>query len=242
MAKKPQGKETNHYEVPLDNSIMQRIKASEIILENEVKGITSDVNLSPQTTKTNESPQKSEQKISNSNEKENNHKNSENVHPNHETENAVNKRESLFDLRKKKKNDSDKPVGETVHHKPAPEKPIEDRLVNQAPIKEDDDEDEENFDFELFPLRIAEKDAVSFLERYNSKLETTIAQSYGNPADLFERSIHGNNTQWYGLRNKGSRAEADGLLIYSLDSHFNRVNILHLTSVSKKGLNPAIEL
>lgn len=54
--------------------------------------------------------------------------------------------------------------------------------------------------------------------------------------------MSGNNAQWYGLRNKGSTKEIDGLFVYNLDSHFNRLNILHLTTINRKGLEEAIDI
>ena len=239
LSKKAIGKEDNKYEVPLDNSIMQRIKASEVVLENELKGHADES--SPQTTKTVESPpQKSDKKINLSDKKSPESKNDENMHPNHDSENAVNKRESLFDLRKKNKIVG-KPASESESTpKVAPQK-HHDPDMKSSPIKEAEIEDEENFDFEFLPTGTSESEAKQFLEKYYQKLDSGLSKSYAKPEELMKAWRQGNNTQWITLKNKWSRSSIDGLLIFSLDSHFNRVNILHLSTISRKGLNIAIE-
>lgn len=237
----------NKYEVPLDNSLMQRIKASEVVLEKEIKGTSSEASFSPQTNKSIHSPTKSEKKMN----RANGHirVEAENQHPNHEGSKDVGKRESLFDLRKKNQTNSSKSLvdsNQTPKHLPE-KQVVEDKIpeTEPTPIKEvemEEEKEDETFDYELFPLGLEEKEAVSYLERYQSKLDDDFSKSYAPPQTLFDNSMNGNNAQWYGLRNKGSRADIDGLFIYNLDFHFNRVNILHLTTISRKGLEEAVTL
>jgi hypothetical protein len=183
LSKKAISKDENKYEVPLDNSIMQRIKASEVVLENELKGNTDES--SPQTTKSIESPQKSEKKIDLSDEKPSKLKNDENVHPNKDEDNAVNKRESLFDLRKKNK----VVVKTTAEPESTPKvatQKLQDQKIKSSPIKEAEVEDEENFDFEFAPTGTSEAEAVHFLENYYQKLDANLSKSYAKPEDLFK--------------------------------------------------------
>lgn len=249
QAKKIGLKDDHKYEIPLDNSLMQRIRASEIILEKESKGTTSDPSQSPMTNKTvNESPVKSVQKIS-SKSIDKHVVNKENADANKDADNS-NKRESLFDLRKRNKKPLEDEKGKESVTSPQhsadkvmiPEDEPKREIIKEI-VEEKDEEimEPEHFEYTLYPLGINEKDAVSFLEKYLLKLEDGLAKSYANPKDLFSKSMTGNNTQWYGLRNKGSTKDIDGLFIYNLDSHFNRLNILHLTTINKKGLEEAIE-
>lgn len=231
----------NKYEVPLDNSLMQRIKASEVVLEKESKGNLSESNMSPQTNKSMHSLNKSNHKIRQIDDKENIKTESENKHPNKEVTREEPKRESLFDLRKKKDTNSTKSVVSDTTPKKVQEKvqpPVPE--AQPTPIKEVEMEDDETFDYELVPLGIHEKDAVKYLENYIKKLDQHLAVSYASPADIYQKCVVGNLSKWYGLRNKGSKSHDDGLLIYTLDSHFDRINILHLTSVNRKGLDDAI--
>lgn len=238
LSKKAISKDDNKCEVPLDNSIMQRIKASEVVLESELKGNTDES--SPQTTKSIESPQKSEKKLNLSDVKPPNIKNDENVNPNNDSESEVNKRESLFDLRKKNK------TGGKAAAEPesAPKTIVQkhaDQKMESSPIKEAEVEDEENFDFQFAPTGTSEAEAVRYLEKYYQKLDANLSKSYAKPEDLIKILLQGNNTQWVALKNKGSRSSIDGLLIFNLDSHFNRVNILHLSTISRKGLGAAVD-
>jgi hypothetical protein len=92
----------NKYEVPLDNSLMQRIKASEIILENEMTGTITDDSISPMSYKNIDSPEKSNPDNSSHDvgmTDENNNPNDYNT--------MVQKRESLFDLKRKNKQKQD---------------------------------------------------------------------------------------------------------------------------------------
>jgi hypothetical protein len=238
LSKKAIDKNDSKYEVPLDNSIMQRIKASEVVLENELKGNADES--SPQTTKSIESPQKSEKKINLSDAKPSKLKNDENVHPNNDPENAVYQRQSLFELRKKNKNVV-KPTAEPESTPKVAAQIHLDKKIKSSPIKEAEVEDEENFDFEFAPTGTSEAEAAHFLENYYNKLDANLSKSYAKPEDLFKNCRQGNNTQWIALKNKWSRSNIDGLLIFNLDSHFNRVNILHLSTISRKGLSTAIE-
>ena len=242
MSKKVIGKEDNKYEVPLDNSIVQRIKASEVVLESELKGHIDES--SPQSTKTIETPQKSESKANMSAEKQQMPKNDENVHPNHEQDNTVNKRESLFDLRKKNKptdKPADKPAAKPETTPKTAKQKLHDTKVSSSPIKEADVEDEDNFEYEFLPTGASESEAVQYLQKYYQKLDAGLSMSYAKPEALFKSCMQGCNTQWVRLKNKWSRSDIDGLLIYSLDSNFNRVNILHLSTIARKGLNTAVE-
>lgn len=181
LSKKAIGREDNKYEVPLDNSIMQRIKASEVVLENELRGHADES--SPQTVKTIETPQKNENKINLSDEKSPNLRNDENMHPNHDNDSAVGKRESLFDLRKKNKNVG-KPASELDSTPKVVSQKQHDQKLKSSPIKEAEVEDEENFDFELVPTGISELEAKQFLEKYYQKLDAGLSKSYANPDEL----------------------------------------------------------
>lgn len=247
QAKSKATDDDSKYEVPLDNSLMQRIKASEVVLEKETKGTLSEASFSPQTNKSIHSPTKSEKKLN----QPNGHirVEAENQHPNHDGAKEVGKRESLFDLRKKNQNNSSKSLADS---NPTPKHVSDKQVVEEkvaetepTPIKEvemEEEKEDETFDYELFPLGLNEKEAVAYLEKYQLKLDDEFSKSYAPPQTLFDNSMNGNNAQWYGLRNKGSRAEIDGLFIYNLDFHFNRVNILHLTTISRKGLDDAVTL
>jgi hypothetical protein len=239
QAKKKLIKDDNKYEVPLDNSLMQRIKASEIIIERETKGGYNDDHSSPGTNKTIDSPNKSDIKMSNA----------ENQDPNGDADMASNKRESLFDIRKRKGQSTDnlhstdqesetpKQSNDKVMH-PETNKPEPIKEVVE-PVEEDMDED---FEYSLYPISLQESELVSFITKYNLKIDENLAKSYCQPNEILSKFQAGNNAQIYGIRNKGSTKEIDGLFIYSLDSHFDRLNIFHLSTVSKKGLDAAIVL
>lgn len=182
LSKKVIGKDDNKYEVPLDNSIMQRIKASELVLENELKGHIDES--SPQSAKTIETPQKSETKINMSAEKQIKPKADENTHPNHEQNNAVNKRESLFDLRKKNKPVPNKSAAESESTPKVGLQKLHEQNVNSSPIKEADVEDEDNFEYEFLPTGTSESEAVQYLQKYYQKLDAGLSKSYAKPEDL----------------------------------------------------------
>jgi hypothetical protein len=228
----------NKYEVPLDNSLMQRIKASEVVLEKETKDIESEVSESPATTNSKTSPSKN-LPINHETETEN-----ENVNPNpnsHHMED-VKHRESLFDLRKKNHKDSNGNSNEGIPKKVSPKAtPAVINHTEPTPIEEAEIEDDETFEYDIVPLGITEKEAVSFLENYIKKVDVKLGASFSSPQRLFESSMKGNNTKWFGLKNKGSSKDIDGVFIYSLDSHFDRINILHLSTINRKGLGAAIE-
>jgi hypothetical protein len=229
----------NKYEVPLDNSHMRRIKLSEIVLEKEKQGSFSDKNMSPQTQKSGISPNKSNKKANDSAEKENirvenNHSNTDN--------NNVHTRESIFDLRNKNKDSSNNLAQQ--HPAPSVEVPKKKEDVKRetpGTIKEEA-EDEEMFDFEIFPLHLFEKDAMNYLSNFEKKLDDNMRLSNPSPANVVKKWNEGNNSQWYGIRNKTTRSEIDGMFVYSLDSHFDRVNIVHLSTIARKGFESAVEL
>lgn len=242
QAKKRIVKDGNKYEVPLDNSLMQRIRASEITIENESKGFTNDDQSSPQTNKTVDSPSKSESKMSNLN--------NENANPNKslngDVEMASNKRESLFDLRKKKGQSSTDNLNENkpnVSSKQSSDQIMQPEPSNPEPIKEvvePNEEIEEDFEYSLYPLNISESDLQTYISKYTVKLDDNLGKSFVKSDEILAKMHNGNNAQAYGLRNKGSTRDIDGLFVYSLDSHFDRLNIYHLSTINKKGLEHAI--
>ena len=242
QAKKRIIRDGNKYEVPLDNSLMQRIRASEKIIENEVKDPFNEVAMSPQTNKTISSPTKSENNASKLDTKSDH--NMENTDPNGDVQMASNKRESLFDLRKKK--EESLPNLHNVESEPTPQKQTPDKIMQPEddkpePIKEEVDEDmDEDFEYTLFPLQIKESEIQSYLQNYISRLDENLGKSYVKPENLLNKLKSGNNAQIYGLSNKGSANDIDGLFIYNLDSHFNRLNIFHLSTTNKKGIESAI--
>lgn len=240
QSKKKIVKDGNKYEVPLDNSLMQRIRASEVILEKEAAGSVTEPSMSPQTNKTMESPSKSDKKLVQNNIPES--RNEENNHPNHDSAHVVNQRESLFDLRKKKNDSHKKLPQENGVLKPEVEKPqpVDVPMTDTSPIEEVENEEEEIFDYDFIAINIKESQAVEYLQNYIEKLDEKLALTFAEPNDLVEKVYTGNNTQWIGLKNKGSRSEIDGLFIYNVDPHFSRVNIHHLTTLSRKGLESAI--
>lgn len=221
----------NKYEVPLDNSLMQRIKASEVVLVKETKDLETESNASPQTFKGKSSPAK-DNPI--------NHE-VENNNPNKELMEDVKSRESLFDLRKKNHKDSSKNIAESTPKKESPKAPAPVAHTEPTPIKEAETEEDEVYDYDIVSLGITEKDAVSFLENYIKKVDVQLRSSFATPESLFEKSMKGNNSKWFGLRNKDSPKDISGVFIYSLDSHFDRINILHLSTINRKGLGAAIE-
>ena len=220
----------NKYEVPLDNSLMQRIKASEVVLEKESGDTPSDASMSPNTNKDKPSPMK------------NSTIGDENMDPNQSQEDDGPKRESLFDLRKKKNNDSKKSLESTTPKQASSKQtPAIIAKTEPTPIKEEAEvEEEETFEYTLKPLGLSESDAVSYLESYLPKLDENLQKSFAPPEELFQKSMKDNNPQWYGLHNKGSKEKVDGVFIYTFDFNFDRVNILHLSTVNKKGMETAI--
>lgn len=233
--------EQTKYEVPLDNSLMQRIKASEIIIEKEGKESNIE-DATPKTNKAQDTPSKSPKKVSKIAQKHE-HTN-ENTDPNGDVEMASNQRESLFDLRKKNKDKS----GDTAYgpaHRQSNDKIMHPVNQKAEPIQEavepsEEEVDDVSFEYTLYPLKLAESGIQSFLEKYIVKLDDKFAKSYSTPSELYQKLQTGNNAQFYGLRNKGSTKDIDGLLAYNLDNMFNRVNILHLTTVNRKGIEEAV--
>jgi len=287
--KKPINIEENKYEVPLDNSLMQRIKLSEVVLEKESKLPSgSESSMSPQTHKSIASPNKSNIHLNESVEKDSSVEksvkieNKENEGAQNQTsaasDNKVNKRETLFDLRKKKESSTKSIVPDKVDldkkeevkkeeakkeeskkeqaKKEEAKKEQDKKIADEKKLQEDkkavvvesikeseaEEESEEVFDYELYSLDLSEKEALTYLKNYLKLLDDNLSKSFPQPDEIFKKCSEGNNAQWYGIKNKASNSELDGLFIYSLDSHFDRLNILHLTTISRKGLDSAVGL
>lgn len=172
------------YEVPLDNSHMRRIKLSEVVLEKEKQGGFSDKSMSPQTHKSITSPNKSDKKANDSVEKENIR--IENNNSNAKNDN-VHTRESIFDLRKKNK-DSSKNLAQQNSTSPAeaPKKNEDVKRETPGTIREEAD-DEEMFDFELFPLHLFEKDAMKYLSNFEKKLDDQMRMSNPSPVNVVKK-------------------------------------------------------
>ncbi len=229
---------SDKFEVPLDNSLMQRIKASEVILEREVKDTPSEA-ASPMTSKKNISPSKDVEM-----EMENEENSNPNKHPEEDKIDNVPKRQNLFEIRKQKNNESSKDINNSKTEEPAP-KPApkqEEKKAEPAQEATHEEEDDEMFDYELVPQSLDIKEAVDFLTQYCKKIDTKFNQTYTTPENIFQEWFKGNNAQCYKFNNKTSSQDIDGVLIYSGDSHFDRINIHHLSTVNKKGLEPAIQV
>lgn len=148
--------------------------------------------MSPMTNKTIDgSPSKSEHKLNPITAGKSN-VNKENVKLNGDSSNS-NKRESLFDLRKRNKKvpEDDKTKESAASHEYSPDKimapedePKREVIKEIVEDKDEEDIESEHFEYTMFPLGIQEKDAVSYLEKYLLKLDDKQAKSYAKPKDL----------------------------------------------------------
>lgn len=222
---------SDKFEVPLDNSLMQRIKASEVILDREINDAASDA-ASPMSSKKPASPTKDVEM-----EDENNDPNQKKEEEKFEN---VPKRQNLFEIRKQKNTDSSKDV-KPSETSGSPEKSPQ-KSQNMATEQVEDIPDEEMFDFELEPLELQAPRAVEYLQDYTSKIDKKFNTTYNTPGYILEECFKGNNAKFFKIMNKTSTREVDGILIYSGDSHFDRINIHHLSTINKKGLEEAIKI
>lgn len=221
---------SDKFEVPLDNSLMQRIKASEVILEKEVKDTESEA----------ASPISSKKQISPSKDIEMESDNAENTNPNKKPEeqktNSVPARQNLFEIRKQKNNETapsaSKPPADSSTHSQNPP-----AASAQASTDEDC-----KFDYELIPLDLSSSTAASFLQDYTGKIDSKFNVTYNTPEYILEECFKGNNAQCYKINNKETSEEIDGILIYSGDSHFDRINLHHISTVNKKGFELAMKV
>lgn len=181
---------------------MQRIKASEVILDRENKDTPSEA-ASPISSKKHISPSKDVEMDSD---------NGENANPNSKPEEQkfenVPKRQNLFEIRKQKKessneikNVSDNQTMKTedspskTPQKAEPLKMESPQKVEPEPKEEEEEDDEEMFDFELIPLELQANEAVQFLKDYSTKIDGKFNVTYNTPEYIFEECFKGNNAQ-----------------------------------------------
>mmetsp|Transcript_36349 Transcript_36349/g.35969 ORF Transcript_36349/g.35969 Transcript_36349/m.35969 type:complete len:422 (-) Transcript_36349:815-2080(-) len=221
---------SDKFEVPLDNSLMQRIKASEVILEKEVKDTESEA----------ASPMSSKKQISPSKDIEMESENAENTNPNKKKEEqkttSVPARQNLFEIRKQKKT-------ETAPSAPQPPANPPTASQNRPSASEQALTTEDSkFDYELIPLDLSSSAAASFLQDYTRKIDPKFNVTYNTPEYILEECFKGNNAQCYKINNKETSEEIDGILLYSGDSHFDRINLHHISTVNKKGFELAMKV
>ncbi|CAI2383051.1 unnamed protein product [Moneuplotes crassus] len=237
---------SDKFEVPLDNSLMQRIKASEVILDIETKDTPSEA-ASPIGSKKRISPTKDIEMESDDGENANPNSNSEEQKIDH-----VPKRQNLFEIRKQKK-ESSKDIknispNQTMKTEESPSKSPQKQEITKttspqkAEPEPEEEDDEEMFDYELLPLELHANEAIDFLKNYSNKIDSKFNVTYNTPEYIFEECFKGNNAQCYKINNKTSSNEIDGILIYSGDSHFDRINLHHISTINKKGFESAIQV